>query len=43
MSRTGAWSLPTAAGRVAVAPGEIRVRNRLDRVCVEGLRALANG
>ncbi|MDB2223312.1 hypothetical protein PM076_08135 [Halorubrum ezzemoulense] len=43
MSRTGAWSLPTAAGRVAVAPGEIRVRNRPDRMCVEGLRALANG
>jgi len=43
MSRNGTWSVPTAAGRVEVAPGEVRVRKRPARVCVEGVRALANG
>ena len=43
MTRTGTWSFATTAGRVEVAPGEIRVRKRVARVAETTLRALANG
>lgn len=43
MTRTGTWSFATTTGRVEVAPGELRVRNRLRTVGVRVGRALANG
>lgn len=43
MSRTGTWSFATAAGRVEVAPDEVRVRRRGGRTCCEAARSLASG
>ncbi|TKX87815.1 hypothetical protein EXE43_01205 [Halorubrum sp. SS5] len=43
MTRTGTWSFATTAGRVEVAPGEIRVRKGLARVAETTVRRLASG
>ncbi|MBP1901138.1 hypothetical protein J2744_000796 [Halorubrum trapanicum] len=43
MTRTGTWSFATTAGRVEVAPDEIRVRRRVGRTCREVARSLASG
>jgi hypothetical protein len=43
VTRTGTWSFATTAGRVEVAPGEIRVRKRAARVVETSVRALASG
>jgi hypothetical protein len=43
VTRTGTWSFATTAGRVEVAPGEIRVRKRAARVAETTVRAIAKG
>ncbi|TKX73701.1 hypothetical protein EXE46_12965 [Halorubrum sp. GN11_10-6_MGM] len=43
MTRTGTWSFATTAGRVEVAPDEIRIRKQAARVAETSLRTLANG